>query len=703
MKRSPILGYNHNVRYRGLVFHVQTEDSGVLSPHLFTHLFHAGVIVSTRKLVYDAGSAEEAIKALMQAQHKAVLKDLKKGSFDDKIDQYLGGTPGLLPRGAADEQGDVTEPDRGSQPVLARPAAEEIVDVPSGGARTEAEIALSREPTIAMGRERTLEDPAIGLRPTEEAVEQRLPARTKTAERASKAAQVRTSLPAIGGLGGGGSDAELDIDALDQTVRVEALAESSGELLLKLIGEQAAAEVDDELDEDDLGAEAAGPAAGDPRPRRRSNRDTDIAPLDDHTRPTLDISTAFSDGIPGTLPVPPPLRTPNDVPLPPVTQPAAAGQSGPAEATPPSIRAPGSRASTAVGASALPPARPIARPASRPSIVPPQVVSRPLPAEEKEPGTGPGLGKDKKTPSSDAVEVYAPAPPSVELPPHANAPERPGQYSQHKKINARIPVEEPRDPARQLHPQQGSAPTSSAPPTRSSSTAIPAVPPPRAPAAVPPPVPARSGSGPQLVVPTPSSGPPTRPGGPPPAPAPARTASQVAITPPPAPQARTATPPAGVPVAQAKPVSKPVPVPPGRSATNGPAAANGPAAGEPVKPRAPTQTPAAGVPSAVVATAPTAPASSPVPVAVAAGGSASAAQTQPTPARTASVGSPSGAVVVTRPAVIVGAPVKSGPATQRIRKAREDEGGRGFGQGLISEKSLDEVILAYLSEDAEDK
>ena len=98
-KRSPILGYNHNVRYRGLIFHVQTEDSGIASPHLFTHLFHHGVIVSTRKLVYDAGSAEDSIKSLMQAQHKAVLKDLRRGHFDDKIDSYLGGTPGLLPRG----------------------------------------------------------------------------------------------------------------------------------------------------------------------------------------------------------------------------------------------------------------------------------------------------------------------------------------------------------------------------------------------------------------------------------------------------------------------------------------------------------------------------------------------------------------------------------------------------------------------------
>ncbi|HEX7837157.1 MAG TPA: hypothetical protein VF469_06815, partial [Kofleriaceae bacterium] len=60
-------------------------------------------------------------------------------------------------------------------------------------------------------------------------------------------------------------------------------------------------------------------------------------------------------------------------------------------------------------------------------------------------------------------------------------------------------------------------------------------------------------------------------------------------------------------------------------------------------------------------------------------------------------------VVMTRPAVIVGAPAKTAATTvPRIRKAREDEG-RGFGQGLISEKSLDEVILAYLSEDADEK
>lgn len=101
VKRSPIAGYNHNVQYRGLIFHIQTEDSGLKAPHVFTHLFHGGVIVSTRKLVYDAGTVEEGIKALMQSQHKAVMKELRRGTFDVKIDEYLGDTPGLVPIGGA--------------------------------------------------------------------------------------------------------------------------------------------------------------------------------------------------------------------------------------------------------------------------------------------------------------------------------------------------------------------------------------------------------------------------------------------------------------------------------------------------------------------------------------------------------------------------------------------------------------------------
>jgi len=100
----------------------------------------------------------------------------------------------------------------------------------------------------------------------------------------------------------------------------------------------------------------------------------------------------------------------------------------------------------------------------------------------------------------------------------------------------------------------------------------------------------------------------------------------------------------------------------------------------------------------------------PAPPSAAAAEPAPAVARAPTPARISPSGPTSvrpgavvgSGVVMTRPAVIVGAPSKSVGTVPRIRKAREDEG-RGFGQGLISEKSLDEVILAYLSEDADDK
>lgn len=121
-QRSPILGYNHNIGYRGLVFHVQTEDSGINNPHVFTHLFYGGVILISRKLEYDVAASEDVVKSLMQAQHKSVMKGLKHGEFDDKIDAYLVNTPGLLPRGASPVK-DADKPDVSLAEVVPPPVA----------------------------------------------------------------------------------------------------------------------------------------------------------------------------------------------------------------------------------------------------------------------------------------------------------------------------------------------------------------------------------------------------------------------------------------------------------------------------------------------------------------------------------------------------------------------------------------------------
>jgi hypothetical protein len=87
--RSPLLGYNHNVRYGGRILHVQTEDSGPANPHLFTHLFFEGSILATKRLQYDADFPENDVRGLMQSQHKQILKELKQGLFDDRLEEFF--------------------------------------------------------------------------------------------------------------------------------------------------------------------------------------------------------------------------------------------------------------------------------------------------------------------------------------------------------------------------------------------------------------------------------------------------------------------------------------------------------------------------------------------------------------------------------------------------------------------------------------
>jgi hypothetical protein len=89
--RSPLLGYNHNVGHLGRVFHVQTEDSGPGTPHLYTHLFHEGTILASRKQDYSASLPDEQVRALMQAQHRTVIKDLAHAIFDEKIIAFFYG------------------------------------------------------------------------------------------------------------------------------------------------------------------------------------------------------------------------------------------------------------------------------------------------------------------------------------------------------------------------------------------------------------------------------------------------------------------------------------------------------------------------------------------------------------------------------------------------------------------------------------
>lgn len=503
-KRSPILGYNHNVRYRGLIFHVQTEDSGVLSPHLFTHLFHGGVIVSTRKLVYDAGSNEEAIKALMQAQHKAVMKDLRKGAFDDKIDQYLGGTEGLEPRGSDSAGASDTAP-----AGVPRASASPLDSEPIAADQTAPAAVDLTEPMAALAKPTVPEMPPLPL--------------------------------------------EDESPTLQGDDAIEVIASMTPEGQVGQAGQAAPAAPSP-------GARAQTPPPIPPRPapaKPDPMRSGAPPPIEIVGEQSSDVHVRFHDDERARA------RRASDSQQP---------QSRPANL-----------------AATLPP---VTRPPSRPSLTPPQVVSRPLTPPPVASASDGMPNRPADDAVSDAVEVYAPAPPSAELPPGEKAA-RPGQYSvsRAKRTTENIPL---KDKTGRI----AAVPSGLMPPGR----------------------PGSAGSGPHRTA-SPSSPP---------------------VIKPPSGQLPAVRPPTG-PVPTAKPPTGPNPTV-----------------------NAPPQRPQSTAP---IATRPAGQASN---------------------------------VVMARPAVIVGAPPKPAATNQRIRKAREDEG-RGFGQGLISEKSLDEVILAYLSEDAKNE
>src|SRR3954451_7289443 len=105
--RSPLLGYNHNVKYKGRIYHVQTEDSGPANPHLFTHLYYEGTILATKRHEYDRESADDVVRGLMQGQHKAILKELRHGLHDARLSGFFGGRgEGMAPGDAAAMAGD---------------------------------------------------------------------------------------------------------------------------------------------------------------------------------------------------------------------------------------------------------------------------------------------------------------------------------------------------------------------------------------------------------------------------------------------------------------------------------------------------------------------------------------------------------------------------------------------------------------------
>jgi hypothetical protein len=87
-----VTGFNHNIKHKGKLYHIQTEDSGLDHPHIITHLFVGGNIIASKKTSYaDITGAEnltQVVRELMEEQHKEMLRNLVNGVYDDADQAY---------------------------------------------------------------------------------------------------------------------------------------------------------------------------------------------------------------------------------------------------------------------------------------------------------------------------------------------------------------------------------------------------------------------------------------------------------------------------------------------------------------------------------------------------------------------------------------------------------------------------------------
>ena len=87
-----ITGFNTDVKYRGVVYHVQTEDKGTANPLIETLIYKGGEILGSRRLPYAdlvPRGDEAAITKLMEDQHKAMIMEVKRGRYDPAGNQTV--------------------------------------------------------------------------------------------------------------------------------------------------------------------------------------------------------------------------------------------------------------------------------------------------------------------------------------------------------------------------------------------------------------------------------------------------------------------------------------------------------------------------------------------------------------------------------------------------------------------------------------
>ena len=82
-----ITGYNTDIEFEGVTYHVQTEDKGVAKPIILSLVYDRGTILASKRLPYDdlleGDLDEELLAARLHRQHRLICAAIQAGRLED--------------------------------------------------------------------------------------------------------------------------------------------------------------------------------------------------------------------------------------------------------------------------------------------------------------------------------------------------------------------------------------------------------------------------------------------------------------------------------------------------------------------------------------------------------------------------------------------------------------------------------------------
>ncbi|MBA2645287.1 MAG: hypothetical protein H0U81_00685 [Pyrinomonadaceae bacterium] len=82
-----ITGFNTDIEYDGVTYHVQTEDKGLDTPLILSLVYVGGAILASKRSLYndlvDSGFSEKVLTERLQRQHKLICAAVRAGRIED--------------------------------------------------------------------------------------------------------------------------------------------------------------------------------------------------------------------------------------------------------------------------------------------------------------------------------------------------------------------------------------------------------------------------------------------------------------------------------------------------------------------------------------------------------------------------------------------------------------------------------------------